>query len=93
VPLRVLGAPRRHFQLPSTRVLAKCQVDAREHAIDPCWAPLIKANQFEITIATTFPQKAERLCRALHELAQPPPLPIRVTAIPDLLYLIAPPAS
>jgi hypothetical protein len=58
----------------------------REHASDPRWAPLIKANQFEITIATTFPQKAERLCRPLNELAQPSPLPIRVTAIADLLY-------
>jgi hypothetical protein len=74
------------------RVLAKCLDDARKHASDPAWAPLVKTGQVEITLATTFAQKAERLCRALSDLSQPP-LPIRVVAIPELLYLIAPPAS
>jgi hypothetical protein len=74
------------------RVLAKCLADARKHVIDPVWMQLIANAQFEITLATTFPQKAERLCRALSEQSRPS-VPIRVVVIPELLYLIAPPAS
>jgi hypothetical protein len=75
------------------RILAKALEDAREHAQDPAWRPWIDAKLFEITILTALPQKAERLYRALAVLDQSPSATIRVTALPELLYLIAPPPS
>lgn len=73
------------------RVLAKAQEDARDHAFDPAWRQFVEAREFEITLATALPQKAERLCRALNASESLPSVPIRVVAIPELLYLIAPP--
>jgi hypothetical protein len=73
------------------RVLAKCCEDARHHARTPSFQQLIEAGQFEITLVTALPQKAERLCQALTSLDSLPAIPIRVTSIPELVNLIAPP--
>jgi hypothetical protein len=73
------------------RVLAKCLQDARDHALNPAWASLNSSGLFQIALVTALPQKAERICRELNALQHPPPVPIRVTAIPELLYLVAPP--
>lgn len=75
------------------RVLAKCLEDAREHVHSPDWRNHLEAGRFEITLATTLPQKAERLRRAFEDLPTQPGVPIRITAIPELLYLIAPPPN
>jgi hypothetical protein len=75
------------------RILAKSLEDARDHTREPVWRPWIDAGRFEITIVTALPQKAERLCRAMAALDQAPPVPVRITALPELLYLIAPPPS
>lgn len=75
------------------RILAKCQQDVRDHAINPIWLPWIESNRFEMTLVTALPQKAERLQRALSQQEHPPPIPVRITAIPELLYLIAPPPA
>jgi hypothetical protein len=73
------------------RVLAKCTEDVRQHARLSAWRPLISAGRFEITLATALPQKAERLCRAFRDMSPPSAAPIRITVIPELLYVIAPP--
>lgn len=73
------------------RILAKCCDDARTHAYSPKWQGLIEAGQFEITLATSLPQKVERLVRALQGLSSPPGVPIRIAAIPELMNLISPP--
>jgi hypothetical protein len=73
------------------RVLAKCLEDARRYAQSPTCRGLVEAGNFEITLATALTQKAERLQRAFQELSTPPGVPIRITVIPDLLHLIAPP--
>ncbi len=75
------------------RILAKVREDAYGHAADPGFQLLIERGDFEVTLATALPQKAERLCRAFSHAANPLPVPVRVTSIPDLLYLIAPPPS
>ncbi len=75
------------------RILAKCQQDVRDHANDPIWSPWIVSNRFEVTLVTALPHKVERLQRALSQQEHPPPIPIRITAIPELLYLIAPPPA
>jgi len=75
------------------RILAKCQQDVRDHANDPNWLPWIASNRFEVTLVTALPHKAERLHHALSQQEHPPPVPIRITAIPELLYLIAPPPA
>jgi len=75
------------------RILAKCQQDVRDHADDPNWLPWIASNRFEVTLVTALPHKAERLHHALSQQEHPPPIPIRITAIPELLYLIAPPPA
>jgi len=73
------------------RILSKCLDDARGHAYSPHWKPFIEAGQFEITLATSLPQKAERLVRALQDLSSPPGVPIRIAAMPELMNLISPP--
>ena len=73
------------------RVLAKCCEDARYHAQASSFQQVIDAGQFEITLVTALPQKAERLCQALRSLDSLPAIPIRVTSIPELVNLIAPP--
>ena len=75
------------------RILAKCQQDVRDHANDPNWLPWIASNRFEVTLVTALPHKAERLHHALSQQEHPPPIPVRITAIPELLYLIAPPPA
>ena len=75
------------------RISAKCQQDVRDHADDPNWLPWIASNRFEVTLVTALPHKAERLHHALSQQERPPPIPIRITAIPELLYLIAPPPA
>jgi hypothetical protein len=73
------------------RVLTKCCDDARRHAEMPAVRQAVAAGQFEIALVTALPQKAQRLCRALRSLASLPAIPIRVTSIPELVNLIAPP--
>jgi hypothetical protein len=75
------------------RILTKCQQDVRDHANDPTWLPWIASNRFEVTLVTALPHKAERLHHALSQQEHPPPIPVRITAIPELLYLIAPPPA
>jgi hypothetical protein len=75
------------------RVLAKCCEDARRHAENPAFRPAIAAGQFEIALVTSMPQKAERLCRALRQLSTLPAIPIRVTSVPELVNLVAPPPN
>ena len=67
------------------RVLAKCREDARRHAAMPAVNQAIAADQFEIALVTSLPQKAERLCQALKQLSSLPAIPIRVTSIPELV--------
>ena len=70
------------------RVVAKCADDARRIKKIDAWGSHIEAGNFEITIATALPHKAERLSRALGN--NPAELPVRIAVIPDLLQLIAP---
>jgi hypothetical protein len=73
------------------RILSKCAEDGRRIITLPTWREAVLAGEFEITLATALPQKAERLSRALQETDSP--LPIRIAVIPELLNLIAPPIA
>lgn len=70
------------------RILAKCQDDARR-MVQRC--PPSNGGEpveYEVTIATALPQKAERLRAAFSNTL---PIPIRIAVIPELLNLIVPP--
>lgn len=71
------------------RVVAKCCEDLRDHERHPGFARLIRGGQFEVTLVTALPQKAERIALAFD--AGRVGAPLRLCAVPELLYLIAPP--
>lgn len=56
-------------------------------------ARMIEHGLFEVAILTALPQKAERIRKSLQDGDSRTGGLIRVSAIPDLLYLIAPPAD
>ncbi len=73
------------------RVLKRFRVDLEEYYTHSGFRALVDCGGFEMTLVTALPQKAERLGVALSKHEDMPPVSVRVIAIPDLLYLIAPP--
>lgn len=74
------------------RVIQKIRNDVESHWLHVGFRRLIEQGVFEITIATTLKQKADRICSALSDHRDANRAPIKVVAIPELIHLIAPPA-
>jgi hypothetical protein len=74
------------------RVLAKCRHDVEAHCAQDGFRRFINRNAFEITVITALPQKARRLAESIGTLRDGRVRMIRVSAMPELLNLIAPPA-
>lgn len=75
------------------RVIARARSDIQKHSSEPAFRELIEHDLFEVAILTALPQKAERIRKSLQDGDSRTGGLIRVSAIPDLLYLIAPPAD
>lgn len=73
------------------RVLAKCRNDLKAHYTDRGFREFIDRQAFEITLITALPQKAQRLAEALAAGRDPTTQMIRISVMPVLLNLIAPP--
>jgi hypothetical protein len=63
--------------------------DLREHLLHAGFRRLIVAKQFEFTIITVLPQKAERIRESVERMPDASRTSIQVVAIPELLPLIA----
>lgn len=72
------------------RIIARARSDVCSHELHPQFRQLIRAGQFEVSLLTALPQKATRISETLREGKHPADTVIRVTAIPDLLSLVAP---
>jgi hypothetical protein len=72
------------------RIVAKARDDVRAHLARSAYQPFIESGSIEVHIVTALPAKAARIERTLQETPQRLPIPIRVTAIPALINLIAP---
>lgn len=70
------------------RVLQTLREDVRDHAIQPAFARLMRADRFEITLVTVFRPKAERLRASLATCPEARQVPVQVLAVPELLPLI-----
>jgi hypothetical protein len=73
------------------RIVEKLREDVRAHAAQPPFRQIIEQSAFEITLATALAQKADRVRATLAQHRDTQTIPIHVVAIPELLYLIAPP--
>jgi len=57
----------------------------------PGFRPFIANQAFEVTVITPLPQKARRMAESINAMGDPRAKLIRVSAMPELLNLIAPP--
>lgn len=73
------------------RVLAKCLHDVTTHEVVPGFRPFIARQAFEITLITPLPHKARRIAETVRAMDDPRANLIKVSAMPELLNLIAPP--
>lgn len=73
------------------RVLAKCLHDVTTHEAVPGFRPFIARQAFEVTLITPLLQKARRIAETVNKLDDPRANLIKVSAMPELLNLIAPP--
>jgi hypothetical protein len=73
------------------RIVEKVRNDIDRHAHETLLHPLIAAGRFEIALATPFPQKATRIAEGLKQFRDAARVKVRVLAMQELLYLIAPP--
>jgi len=70
------------------RIVESLREDISTHFEQPGFRRLIRANRFEITLLTVFPQKARRIDEALTTHRDAHRLPVRVVSLPELLPLI-----
>ncbi len=70
------------------RVLARACQDWRDHEAQAGFRRFIERGQFEITVVTALPQKADRISDAISSAKQP--LSVRACAVPQLLHLLVP---
>jgi hypothetical protein len=71
------------------RIIESLREDVSRHWAHAGFRSVVRAGQFEIVLLTALPQKAERLSQALQAHRDARRIPIRITAIPALLPLIA----
>lgn len=72
------------------RIIARARSDICSHELHPPFRKLMAEGQFEVSILTATLPKAERIRRTLEEGRHPADASIRVSAIPELLALVAP---
>ncbi|MBI1315078.1 hypothetical protein GC176_27620 [bacterium] len=94
------GRPRLEFLRVDTaghgrwdRIIATARSDVSSHREHAAFQRLIQAGQFCVTILTATLPKAVRIEETLRSGTHPSDAAIRVTAIPELLYLLAPPPA
>ena len=73
------------------RVVATCLHDVKNHYAAPGFRPFITRQAFEITLITPLAHKARRMAETIGALGDPRANLIKVSAMPELLNLIAPP--
>ena len=73
------------------RVVAKCLHDVETHYAEPSFRCFITRQAFEITLITPLPHKARRMAETVSALRDSRVNLIKISAIPELLNLIAPP--
>jgi hypothetical protein len=71
------------------RIVETVRQDISAHLLQSGFRRLIHAGRFEISVLTVLPQKARRLCAALHQQRDAQRIPVQIVALPDLLPLIA----
>jgi hypothetical protein len=71
------------------RIIESLREDVSRHWAHAGFRGVVRAGRFEIVLLTTLPQKAERIAQALQTHRDARRIPIRITAIPALLPLIA----
>lgn len=74
------------------RILGKLREDVRYHSHFDSIQSMRKDQPFEWSLLTVTPQKAARLQDAMRQMPELRGVQVRVCAIPELIYLIAPPA-
>jgi len=75
------------------RVLAKCRHDLEAHFMHAAFRQLLQHGLFEMVVVTAMPQKARRLAESIQSWRDPRAPCIRVSAMPELVNLIAPPPT
>lgn len=70
------------------RVVESLREDITTHVHQPGFRQLIRANRFEITLLTVFPQKAKRIYEALASHRDAHRVPVQIVSLPELLPLI-----
>jgi hypothetical protein len=73
------------------RIVYKLRADATQHRQQSVARQLIEKRQFELSVVTTLPAKALRIREALDGLSEFRDIHVRITAMPVLLQLVAPP--
>lgn len=71
------------------RIIESVREDVSRHWAHAGFRAVVRASRFELVLLTALPQKAERLTQALRTHRDIQRIPIRITAIPALLPLIA----
>ncbi len=71
------------------RVVQTLREDISAHLRRTAWERLIKANRFEFTVLTVFPEKAERIRETVAQQAAFRCARVQVIALPELFPLIA----
>lgn len=71
------------------RIIESVREDISRHCSHAGFRTVVRAGRFEIVLLTALAQKAERIFQALQTHRDAQRIPIRITAIPALLPLIA----
>ena len=72
------------------RIVAKALDDVRKHRLETAFSRFIERDALEIRVVTALKQKANRISRALKNKPTSLGQSIEVSAVPELLNLIAP---
>ena len=70
------------------RVLQTVRQDIEQHTLRHGFRQLVRAARFEISVITTFPQKAKRIRDSLPTIPGTENIPVHVVAMPELLPLV-----
>ncbi len=71
------------------RVVQTLREDISAHLRRPAWERLVKADRFEFTVLTVFPEKAERIRETVEQNAFLRRSKVQVVALPELFPLIS----
>lgn len=72
------------------RLVRKTDEVAQRHLANEAITELSRRNEFEISVVTPLPEKAERVAERLKTKQQSFPIPVRIVPIPSLLQFVQP---